>query len=167
MTIAISPLRKSHLRQVMATDSVVYPSHWSRKLWLAEIDRPGRIYLVAEDGGAVVGYIGAAIVADDLHIMTVVARPSSQRRGIATRLMIEVVSRAVAQGCTAMTLEVRAANKAAQALYRRFGMAPAGVRRGYYQAENEDAIVMWVQDIQDDPYADRLARIAVELEAAA
>ena len=63
---------------------------------------------------------------------------------------------AVDRGCTAWTLEVRASSTGAQALYRSFGFAPAGVRARYYEGR-EDAIVMWCHDIQGAEYADRLA----------
>jgi ribosomal-protein-alanine N-acetyltransferase len=55
-----------------------------------------------------------------------------------------------------MTLEVRVANRVAQALYYRFGFQPAGIRKNYYAETNEDALVMWVDDIDSDDYARRL-----------
>ena len=62
-----------------------------------------------------------------------------------------------------LTLEVRASNRGAQEMYRRFGFAPGGVRRNYYVENNEDAIVMWAHDIDGDEYAARLAAIERQL----
>jgi ribosomal-protein-alanine N-acetyltransferase len=57
-------------------------------------------------------------------------------------------------------LEVRASNRPAQELYRAFGFAPAGIRKGYYVETKEDAIVMWANDVRDEEYAKRLALLA-------
>ena len=59
---------------------------------------------------------------------------------------------ALRRGAMALTLEVRFSNKAAQELYRRFGFAPVGVRKGYYQQPDEDALIMWVHDACNDQY---------------
>ena len=61
-----------------------------------------------------------------------------------------------AENARAMTLEVRMSNTGAQALYRRFGFSPVGVRKGYYQETNEDALVMWVHEVDRPEYADLL-----------
>ena len=66
---------------------------------------------------------------------------------------------AVRRGARNLTLEVRVSNEAAKGLYRRFGLAPAGIRKGYYVESGEDAIVMWAHDIDDDAYSDRLRRL--------
>jgi ribosomal-protein-alanine N-acetyltransferase len=62
-----------------------------------------------------------------------------------------------------MTLEVRVGNETAIALYRRFGMAPVGVRPNYYPETGEDALIMWVRDIDSEAYAERLAKIEAAL----
>lgn len=158
--LEIEPFGRSHLRDVMKIDALAYPEPWSKRLWLKEIDRDDRIYLVALLDGTVVGYAGALLTVDDAHVTTIATHPDHQRRGIAARLLRRVVMAAIAAGATGLTLEVRAGNVGAQALYRRFGMAPAGLRRNYYQPDNEDAIVMWAHDIDGPDYARRLAAIA-------
>jgi ribosomal-protein-alanine N-acetyltransferase len=65
----------------------------------------------------------------------------------------------VTRGCKNLTLEVRVSNHGAQELYRRFGFAPAGVRRGYYPENGEDALVMWANDVDEPEYARRLSDI--------
>jgi ribosomal-protein-alanine N-acetyltransferase len=62
--------------------------------------------------------------------------------------------------CSHLTLEVRVSNAPAQELYRRFGFRPAGIRKNYYIETNEDALVMWADDIGTDEYAERLEAIA-------
>ena len=63
-----------------------------------------------------------------------------------------------------MTLEVRVSNLGARRLYQWFGFAPAGVRPRYYRSNNEDALIMWVHDVDTAAFAQRLAGIAVQLE---
>ena len=70
--------------------------------------------------------------ADDGHVTTIAVDPAWQRHGIGTRLLLALCREAVDRGVKALTLEVRAGNEPAQAMYRRFGFAPAGVRKNYY-----------------------------------
>lgn len=169
--LAVVPLERRHLRTVMDIDAQVYPEPWSRRLWLLELERAHRIYLAAEIGRgrsrSLVGYAGAMVSGDDLHVMTIVADPAAQRRGIGTRLMAALVERGVAAGASALTLEVRVSNEPAKALYRRFGLAPAGIRRGYYEPEGEDALIMWAHGIDTDDYRARLDAVAARTPMAA
>ena len=70
---------------------------------------------------------------------------------------------AVARGAKNLTLEVRVGNEPAQQLYRAFGFAPAGVRKGYYAESNEDALIMWANDVDAPAYAQRLASLEAAL----
>jgi [ribosomal protein S18]-alanine N-acetyltransferase len=63
---------------------------------------------------------------------------------------------AVGRGATALTLEVRLSNKAAQEMYRRFGFVPVGIRKGYYADTGEDALVMWAYEVNGPPYSQLL-----------
>jgi len=92
--------------------------------------------------------------------------PGWQHRGIGTVLLLDQARAAPALGVRNLTLEVRAGNTPAQVLYRRFGFAPVGVRRGYYEETGEDAIVMWARDIDSPEYARRLEDIAARLGTA-
>ena len=95
------------------------------------------------------------------------ALDSIRRRGLtaieATCPLVHFAHRAVAKGARSMTLEVRMSNRPAQEMYRKFGFAPAGVRKGYYAEVNEDALVMWAHDIDQPAYAERLAAIEATL----
>jgi ribosomal-protein-alanine N-acetyltransferase len=80
--------------------------------------------------------------------------------------MLDLARRAIARGSDSITLEVRASNKAALALYRRFGFAPTGVRKDYYKDPTEDALVLWAHEIDSPAYAERLALIEEQLSGA-
>jgi ribosomal-protein-alanine N-acetyltransferase len=152
-------MRRRHLRSVLAIESQVYPRPWSIRLFEDELSRGGRVYLVARVGPAVVGYAGLLMIADDGHVATVAVDPAWEGRGIGTRLLVELIHQALALGAGQLTLEVRQSNTRAQDLYRRFGFAPAGARKGYYGDNGEDALVMWAHDITGPDFTARLAAI--------
>lgn len=158
--VVVTPMRRRHLRQVLRIDHAVYPRPWSLALYLGELSTTeGRSYLVARRGSAVVGYAGIMAIAGDAHVTTVAVAPTHQHQGIATRLLVVLLRDAAALGADRATLEVRASNRGAQALYSRFGFAPAGVRKAYYADNREDAVIMWALDVRSEGYAARLARI--------
>ena len=105
---------------------------------------------VAEDAcagtprGHLLGYAGLWFGdgAGDADLLTVATLPVARRRGIATVMIDHLLRRAQQAGCTAVVLEVRSSNAGAQALYRRHGFVPVGMRRRYYFAPIEDALVM-------------------------
>lgn len=162
--LSISPMRRRDLRGgVMAIETVSYPRPWSRGVFESEIAQMGsgtRTYVVARRAprGPIVGYAGLWFATDEGHVTNVAVKPSEQRSGVATALMLVLADAAVARGCAAWTLEVRVSSIGAQELYRRFGFAPAGVRTRYYE-NTEDAIVMWCADIQGPEYATLLDSI--------
>ena len=146
------PATRRHIQEIIEIDQAAFPEPWSKKLWLKEIDRMHRSYYVASDGEGVIGYGGGLLAGDDFHITTIAVKKSNLKKGVATQIMIKLLEEAIILGATDLTLEVRVGNLPAQALYRKFGMAPAGIRRSYYQPDNEDALIMWVNDIHENSY---------------
>jgi [ribosomal protein S18]-alanine N-acetyltransferase len=160
LEVRITTMRRRHLRGVLRIETQVYPRPWSLGLFMSELAmRTGRIYLVARVGPMVVGYAGLLFSLEDGHITTIAVDPQWHRSKIGTRLLLHLARRSIAAGAKNLTLEVRVSNDGAQAMYRRFGFAPAGVRKGYYVETNEDAIVMWAHDVHTPEYAERLAAI--------
>ncbi len=158
--VEITRMRRRHVRGVERIEQQVYPRPWSASLFLSELAmRSSRGYFVARVGRTVVGYAGMMLSGDDAHVTTIAVDPGWQRHGIGTRLMLALAHEAISRGTRNLTLEVRAANTSAQAMYRHFGLAPVGTRRNYYAETNEDALVMWVHDIDTDEFLDRLRRI--------
>jgi ribosomal-protein-alanine N-acetyltransferase len=164
LAVRISPMRRRHLRSVLRIESQVCPRPWTLGLFLSELQaEPGRRYLVARTATTVVGYGGLMVAVGEGHVTTLAVDPAWRRRAVGTRLLHALASWGRAQGCSGLTLEVRMGNTAAQSLYRRFGFAPAGVRRGYYAETKEDALIMWAHDIDRPVYAERLDAIAESL----
>jgi [ribosomal protein S18]-alanine N-acetyltransferase len=157
-------MRRRHLRGVMAIERQVYPRPWSPNLFVVEMtETTNRCYLVARSERAVVGYAGLICYGEEAHVTNVAVDPQQQRHKVATRLMHDLLVNAIDMGAEAVSLEVRITNWGAQRLYGRFGFRPAGVRKNYYQELQEDALIMWVDEVRTPRYAERLARIAAGL----
>ena len=103
-----------------------------------------------------VGFAGLLFVGDEGHVTTVAVDEAHRRQHIGARLFAALCRDAIARGTTGLTLEVRAGNEGAQAMYRRFGFAPAGIRRNYYPDTGEDALVMWAHEVDGSDYSARL-----------
>ena len=146
---------------VAAMEKGVFTDPWSENAFHEELAAAGRRYLVAEEGGGVVGYGGLLIVGEDAHVVTLAVAPEAQRRGRGAHLMLALVEEALAAGSSHLTLEVRVSNEAAQRLYHRFGFEAVGLRRHYYR--DEDALIMWAMDVDTAGYARRLAEIREEV----
>jgi ribosomal-protein-alanine N-acetyltransferase len=168
--VEIVAMQRRHLREVMPIEQGAYPTPWSRNVFESELQQVAagsRHYVVARRDRELVGYAGLWFVpdpdGDQAHVTNLVVAPAARRAHIGTLLMLHLAARAIERGCVSWTLEVRASNHAAQALYRAFGFAPAGVRKRYYD-NTEDAIVMWCHDLRSGDYRNRLERLAGSID---
>ncbi len=162
--LEITRMRRRHLRGVMAIERQVYARPWSPNLFVAEMTEPNnRCYLVARVDKSIVGYAGMICYGDEAHITNIAVDPQEHRRGIGARLLYAEMLQAVSMGAHAVSLEVRVTNWGAQRLYGHFGFRPVGIRRNYYQELNEDALIMWTDDVRTPAYTRRLEAIGDEL----
>ncbi len=169
--VVVRAMRRRHLPGVLAIEHRVHHPPWSAGTFAAELAAgDGRRYLVAQQPRGwrtrVVGYAGMLTGGGEAHVSTVAVDPDAQRRRVATRLLVRLLAEARELGVERASLEVRASNRGAQRLYSRFGFAPVGLRPRYYPGDGEDALVMWLDDLQSDAYAARLARQAARVAAA-
>jgi ribosomal-protein-alanine N-acetyltransferase len=152
VTAELREMRWWDLDAVVALERKLFPEDaWSRGMFwseLADTRHPGatRHYLVAEDGGRVVGYAGLSAVAGTADVQTIAVASEYWGGGLGSMLLAELVRQAVESGCGEVLLEVRVDNDRAQRLYQRFGFQPIGIRRRYYQPGNVDALVMRLAD---------------------
>lgn len=130
--------------------------HWTRNNFVQELENEKAIYLVAERDGKVVGYAGAWIIVDEMHVVTVATDPEVTRQGIAEALLIEQLQIALLNKVRALTLEVRLSNIPAQNLYRKYGFESMGMRKNYYEDNQESALIMWTEDINLSKYQNLL-----------
>ncbi|MHB2027410.1 MAG: ribosomal protein S18-alanine N-acetyltransferase [Acidimicrobiales bacterium] len=140
----IREAQRRDVGEIMAIETAQFPEPWSRSMLLDEItNTETRRYTVATESGVIVGYLGVMYVLDELHVNTLGTLPGHEGRGVATSLLEEAWENARERGVLRATLEVAVSNQRAQALYARFGFAPVGVRKNYYERVGEDALVLW------------------------
>ena len=133
-----------HVDEVLPIEADLFGAEqWSAAMFWNELAN-GHFYLVAtDDGGAVLGYAGLAVAPpDEAWVQNVAVRRDAHRRGIGRLLLEALLAEAARRGVRSTLLEVAADNAPAQRLYATYGFEPIGVRRGYYQPSNTDALVM-------------------------
>lgn len=165
-SLRIEPMAGRHIDAVRAIDVVAYPNPWSGSTWRNELAGMDRLHLVAIDDDVLVGHAGLLFVLDETHVTTVAVAAEREGEGIGSALLLALLREARLHGASAATLEVRAARPRPQRLYARFGFRPAGVRRGYYADPADDAIIMWLHDLNDDEAQMRLDEIEDALTGA-
>ncbi|HYI46401.1 MAG TPA: ribosomal protein S18-alanine N-acetyltransferase [Actinomycetota bacterium] len=165
--LELTRMRRRHLRKVLAIEARVYPRPWSMSLFLSELaQKSTRTYLVARHSGDVIGYAGMMFTGKEAHVTNIAVDPDFHGRKVGSRLLLTIVTEALARGADNLSLEVRVSNGAAQSMYRKFGFDISGVRKGYYIETNEDALVMVVENSLSTDYRMRLQEIRSELDAA-
>jgi len=115
---------------------------WSEDAIRDSVTNPLYTFLVARESGRTVGYVGAYTVVGEMQITNVAVSPEARRQGVGNRLIGELVRQASEQQARLITLEVRASNRPAIALYEKHGFTEVGVRRGFYSHPTEDGILM-------------------------
>ena len=163
--VEITKMRRRHLRKVLAIETKVYPRPWSASLFLSELaQRSTRSYIVARDETDVVGYAGLMFTGLEAHVTNIAVDPILHGQKVGTRMLLTLITEAIARGAKQVSLEVRVSNVPAQKMYEKFGFAVAGTRRGYYIETNEDAYVMVADDVDSTEYRERLGRIRSEID---
>ena len=117
-----------------------FTAPWPRQTFADELTRPHGRLAVARDDAAVIGFVNYWLVADEVHLPAIAVDPDQRSRGVGAVLLAHVVD--AARDARVITLEVRASNTPAIALYRRAGFVTVATRTGYYGGDGEDALVM-------------------------
>jgi len=131
--------------------------------WLGELKRLfGSEEEVEASREPIVGFVGVWLTLDEAHIVTIAVRESHRGRGIGELLLIAAIALATLNDREVVTLEVRASNQAAQALYEKYGFRKVGVRHRYYSDNHEDAVIMTTDSIHSAPYQDLCQRLRRE-----
>jgi [ribosomal protein S18]-alanine N-acetyltransferase len=142
VTVTLSRLRWWHIAELLPIEQDLFGDEkWSAGMFWNELSS-GHFYLVAEDDGKLLGYGGLAVNGDEAWIQNIAVRRDAQRRGIGRAMLEALLAEAGRQRARAVLLEVAVDNAPAQKLYATYGFEPIGVRRGYYQPSNTDALVM-------------------------
>lgn len=133
------------LEGVLAVDEASFVNHWTREmfLWEAQHSDVARLFVCRDAHGQVLAYCAVWVIFDEVHVNNLAVLPSWRRRGLASALLRAVLAAAAGEGAVRATLEVRASNAAALALYAAFGFTVRGRRPRYYTSPEEDALILW------------------------
>ena len=133
-------MQERHLAALAEIEKVCFHAPWSADMLREELGKG--LFLVAERDGVAVGYVGCQTVLDEGYITNVAVSPDCRRQGVGRALIGTLVSHAGAQGLAFVTLEARTSNMPAIALYENAGFQKVGVRKNFYTAPVEDALLM-------------------------
>ena len=140
--IQIVKMEECHVAQVAELEKTCFHDPWSEKSIASELNNPLSFWLVAVHGDAVVGYVGSQTVLDASDMMNIAVDPGVRRMGVAESLVDALVSELKDRGSLSLTLEVRASNEPAKALYEKMGFSQVGLRKNYYRNPREDAWIL-------------------------
>lgn len=143
MHVRIVPMNADHLDEVAELERICFSTPWSRNMLAEELDNLLSAFLVAlDDADRVVGYAGVQVILDEGYITNIAVWPECRRQGVAAQLLQVFMDFARANKLSFLTLEVRASNYDAIALYGSRGFRSMGRRKNYYEHPREDAIIM-------------------------
>ena len=135
-------MNASHVEGVAELEKLCFSDPWSENSIASELNNSLSLWVVAVDDGKVVGYVGSQSVLGWADMMNLAVHPDYRRRGIAEQLVIQLEAGLKKNEVTCLTLEVRASNAPAIALYQKLGFTEVGRRPGYYHHPKEDALIL-------------------------
>lgn len=138
----IVTMREDHVPAIAELEKLCFSDPWSEKSIAYELNNPLALWLVAEVDGRVAGYIGSQTVPPESDMMNVAVHPDFRRQGIAEALVNALWEQLHQAGNSSLTLEVRASNASAIALYQKLGFVQIGCRPNYYRNPKEDALIL-------------------------
>ena len=140
--MTITKMRPEHVSQVAELEKQCFSDPWSEKSVASELENELALWLVALEGETLAGYVGSQTVMGETDMMNIAVAPAFRRQGIARELIQALVRELKKRESHSLTLEVRASNAPARALYESLGFTQAGRRPGYYRNPKEDALIL-------------------------
>jgi ribosomal-protein-alanine N-acetyltransferase len=140
-----------------------------------EIEKPRRIFplsllparssatVSAPDQASILGFSGLWLMVDEAHITTIAMHPNYRRLGLGEFMLVSLIDIAYSIGAKWVTLEVRVSNYSAQNLYRKYGFHEAGLRHRYYSDNQEDALIMWTEEINSTGFKQHFQEVKTSL----
>ncbi len=138
----IVPMNEHHVPQIALLERECFADPWSQQSIASELHNPLSLWLVAQEGQTLLGYVGSQTCLDETDMMNIAVSPASRRQGVARALIEALVSALRERGSKQLTLEVRASNGPARQLYESLGFLQVGLRKNYYQNPKEDALIL-------------------------
>jgi len=141
--ITIAPMTPAHLNAVYAIECRSFSDPWPIEDILLEMQYEYAICLVALEGEEVAGYVTMRHLVNEGHICNIAVDEAYRKNGIGSALIEGLIGVAISREMAGITLEVRIGNRAAMALYHKYGFKVEGYRKGFYSYPTEDAAIMW------------------------
>ena len=138
----IVPMNEHHVPQIALLERECFADPWSQQSIASELHNPLSLWLVAQEGQTLLGYVGSQTCLDETDMMNIAVSPASRRQGVARALIEASVSALRERGSKQLTLEVRASNGPARQLYESLGFLQVGLRKNYYRNPKEDALIL-------------------------
>jgi len=138
----IEKMNLSHVADIAALEKICFSDPWSENSVASELQNKLALWLVAVENETVAGYIGSQTVMGETDMMNVAVHPDFRRRGVAEALILTLVEELKKQESHCLTLEVRASNVPAIALYEKLDFSQIGRRKNYYRNPREDALIL-------------------------
>lgn len=154
LTVKIRAMQKEDIDGVIAIESLAYGEHhWSKDSFLSELSNDlAKYFCAVNEENKLVGYLGSWHILEEAHLTNLAVSPDFRRKSVAEALIKTLVDECYKNGVKYITLEVRVGNKGAIALYEKYGFKSFGIRKGYYQDNNEDALIMWTENVFYDKF---------------
>lgn len=145
--IHIREMTLEDIEQVYDLEKSIFSIPWSKNSFESSVKNKNTLFIVAEEEGEILGYLGMYIFSDEADISNVAVSKQYRRQHIAKQMMDDILLKAQAAGVKHVTLEVRETNVAAITLYENMGFVEAGIRKNYYEEPTENALIMWKQNL--------------------
>ena len=140
--ITVHKMKFEESAAVAEMEHQIFPDKWSERAVLDTLENEQTICLTAEKAGRLIGYLFAYVAADEADIARVAVLKESRKQGVGSELMKELKKVGQEQGLKKLLLDVRRSNTAARAFYKKHGFTEDGVRPGFYEKPEEDAVLM-------------------------
>ena len=149
MVTTIKRMQKTDVEEVVKLEALSYGEHhWSKESFYNELSNNlAHYYCATTENEKLIGYVGCWHIFEEAHITTLSVHPDYRKQGVAQQLLFTVIDSCYKNKIKYITLEVRESNIPAISLYEKNGFKSIGTRKGYYQDNNENALIMFTENI--------------------
>ncbi len=165
-TVTIKKMTPEDIDSVIKIEESAYGDHhWSKDSFLNEINNElAKYYTLHTPDNQLAGYAGCWHILEEAHITTIAIAPDFRRKNYGQCLLKKIIDDCYQEEIKYITLEVRVSNTPAINLYTKYGFSSFGTRKGYYQNNNEDALIMWTKNIFFDEFKNNYEKIIENLQ---
>lgn len=153
-TIKIDKMTTADVDEIYEIEKESYGEHhWSKDSFYSEVSNNiARYYVAKDENNKILGYIGSWFIIEETHITNVSVSPKFRKKSIGEALLVHLIQQCYKEKIKYITLEVRVSNEPAIKLYEKYQFKSLGTRKHYYQDNNEDALIMWTENIFWDKF---------------